>query len=109
MGPLVKVKLAVGILSCNWIVFVAFPEFAGDAESAPDTVNDHKPPGSLPGVYVPTQKLRVESKTNCVIVSLCPPPENRRNAHAWTDCAVSSVRSGYWIVALNLIFSLIAN
>jgi hypothetical protein len=83
--PLVNVKLAVGILSCNWIVFVAFPEFAGDVESVPDTVTDHKPPGSLPGVYVPRQKLRVESKTNCAIVSLCPPPENRRNADAWPD------------------------
>src|SRR5437879_7289137 len=94
MVPLVNVKLAVGILSCSWIVFVAFPEFAGDAESAPDTVNDHNPPGSLPGVYVPTQKLRVESKRNCVIVSLSPPHEKRRNAEASPCWAGSTARCG---------------
>src|SRR5437899_12487432 len=109
MVPLVNVKLAVGVLSCNWIVFVVFPEFAGDVESVPDTVNDHKPPGSLPGVYVPRQTLRVESKTNCALVSLCPPPGNRRNPHAWPVCAVSSVSAGYCIVALTLVAWPIAN
>src|SRR5205807_8192442 len=91
MVPRVKVKIDMGILSCNWIVLVAFPEFTGDVESAPATVSDHRPPGSLPGVYCPTQRLRVESKTTG-IVSLCPPPENRRKAATWPDCRF--VKSG---------------
>ena len=91
MVPLVKVNMAVGSLSCNWMVFVAFPEFTGEDESAPATVSDHRPPGSLPGVYCPTQRLRVESKTTG-IVSLCPTPENRRKAATWPDCRL--VRSG---------------
>src|SRR5438094_10159986 len=82
---LVYVTMAVVSLSCNWMVFVAFSEFRGEDESAPATVSDHRPPGSLPGVYCPTQRLRVESKTTG-IVSLCPPPENRRKAATWPDC-----------------------